>query len=257
MSAEHLDLDSVDVDGAVRESAERASFELDRDGDTRADFLKKAGLAGGAAIGGGALLGGLVPSAAMGADAPPASKFGRGDVGILNYALTLEYLEAEFYKEAQRNQNNPPETIPGVPGQPFITDESTQNFLRAVVRDEKAHVAFLKKALGNKAAKKPRFDFRNTTSDEQAFQRTAFKLENTGVSAYLGQAYNIKSKSVGKAALSIATIEGRHAGLIGEILRGTPKGIAPDGPFDKPAGAKATLRAVKRTGFIQGGGGGN
>ena len=249
--ASELKIEDVDVDGAVRESAERASFELNRDGDTRADFLKKAGLAGGAVIGGGALLGGLVPGTALAADAPPRS-FGRGDVGILNYALTLEYLESAFYNEAQRNQRDGASPIPGGPNS-FITDESTLNFLTAVVRDEKAHVRFLKKALGNKAAKKPRFDFRDTTSDQERFQRTSFQLENTGVSAYLGQAYNIKSKSVGKAALSIATIEARHSGLIGEILRGTPKGIAPDGPFDKAVGAKKTLQAVKRTRFIKNG----
>ncbi|MBA2240942.1 MAG: ferritin-like domain-containing protein [Solirubrobacterales bacterium] len=240
-----LRIEDIDVDGAVRDSAERTSFQLERDGDTRGGFLKKAGLAGGAVVGGGAILGGLVPGTALGADGAdrPPKSFGKGDIGILNYALTLEYLEAEFYKEAKRNDDE---------GGGFITDKDTREFLEATVRDEKAHVKALKDVLGNKAAKKPNFDFRGTTSDQEKFQRTSFKLENAGVSAYLGQAYNIESKAVGKAALSIVTIEGRHAGLIGQILRGVD-GIAPNGPFDQPLGAKRILRRVKKTGFIQNG----
>ncbi|UJA21475.1 ferritin-like domain-containing protein [Thermoleophilia bacterium SCSIO 60948] len=247
----NLKIEDVDVDGAVRDSAERASFELEREGDTRAAFLKKAGLAGGAAIGGGALLGGLVPGSALAAPKggrPPRS-FGRGDTGILNYALTLEYLESAFYNRAQKNQDTTP----------FITDDSTLRFLAATVRDEKAHVKTLQQVLGRKAVDRPTFDFGNTVSDQDAFQQTAFALENTGVSAYLGQAYNIKSRAVGEAALSIATIEGRHAGLIGEIVAAaagddyeeSANRIAPDGPFDKPLSAKRVLRIVKSTGFIQ------
>lgn len=250
--ASDFKVEDVDVDGGVRESAERAMFELERERDTRAGFLKKAGLAGGAAVGGGAILGGLVPGAALGAtkNGRPPRRFGRGDIGILNFALTLEYLENEFYKEAKANQNSTP----------FITDDSTLAFLAATVRDEAAHVKALRGALGRKAVKKPEFDFGGTTSDQTSFQDTAFALENTGVSAYLGQAYNIDKKAIGKVALSIVTIEARHSGLIGEIVaqregddyEEAANRIAPDGPFDKPKTAQRVLKIVKSTGFIVG-----
>ena len=179
-----LKLSDVDVDGAIRESAEEARDEVIREGgegDTRLDFFKKAGIAGGAVVGGGALMGALVPAAASAGNGHgnprnglsggrPPKGFGKGDIGILNYALTLEYLEAEFYKEAQANNHG------GLLGSGFLDDQASV-FLDAVVRDEKAHVKGLKAALGRKAAKKPKFDFGNTTSETQPFLETAYALE--------------------------------------------------------------------------------
>jgi len=236
-----MKLEEIDVDGAIRETAQEATSTLDDQGDTRLDFFKKAGIAGGAVMGGGALLGALVPGAAFGAKAPkfdaPPKSFGKGDVGVLNYALTLEYLEAGFYNEAAKNGK--------------FKDGATNDFLAAVVKDENAHVKILKGLLGKKAVAKPKFDFGKTTSDEKLFVATSFALENTGVSAYLGQGFNIDDPNVLLGALSIVTIEARHSGLIGQILKGS-KGIAPDGPTDVPLGAKAILKAVGKTGFIKG-----
>lgn len=235
-------LDRVDVDGAIRETAHEASEALEG-GDTRLGFLKKAGLAGGAVVGGGALLGALTPGAAIAASGKgrPPAKFGKGDVGILNFALTLEYLEAAFYNEATSNQGK----------SSFIKDAQTQVFLKKVTADENAHVAYLKRALGKKAIKAPKVGFGGTTSDEKKFVETALALENTGVHAYLGQALNIKAPSTVAAALSIATIEARHASVVGLIAKNSPKGIAPDGPFDKPFTAAKVLKAVKATGFLK------
>ena len=104
-----LNLASIDVDGAVRETAAEAMDALD--GDTRSQFLRRAGIAGGAVVGGGALLGALAPSAMAFStgDRPPA-KFGKGDIGILNYALTLEYLESSVL---QRSDGEPaPQRVP-------------------------------------------------------------------------------------------------------------------------------------------------
>lgn len=223
-----INLAEVDADGAIREAADAVS------GDTRMTFLRKAGIGAGAAVSGGAILGALAPSA-FASGRPPVS-FGHGDVGILNYALTLEYLEAAFYN--------------GATAANMSLDSQTAAFLKVVTRDENAHVAYLKKALGYKAIAKPRFDFKGANKTPAAFKATAFVLENTGVHAYSGQALNIKSPKVVAAALSIVTIEARHASVIGLINNASGASIAPDGPFDTPYTASKVLAAVKGTGFI-------
>ncbi len=84
------------------------------------------------------------------------------------------------------------------------------------------------------------------------FMKTAQVLENTGVHAYSGQALNIKSAAYVKAAISILTIEARHASVIGLLNEGaSPSGkeIAPNGPFDTPLTAAAVLTAVEGHGL--------
>jgi hypothetical protein len=241
MSSEKI-LEQTDIDEVVRNAADDASESLS-EGDTRLGFLKKAGLAGGAVVGSGALLGALAPAGAMAATGkgrPPAS-FGKGDVGILNFALTLEYLEAAFYNEATANQMK----------SKFIKNKQTQVFLKTVTSDENAHVAFLKKALGSKAVAAPKVGFGGTTSNEASFVKTAVALENTGVHAYSGQALNIAKPAYVAAALSILTIEARHASVAGLLLTGKPTGITPDGPFDTPFTAAEVLKAVEGTGFLK------
>ena len=226
-----INLDEVDADGAIREAADEVS------GDTRLSFLRKSAVAGGAALSGGAVLSALVPGVAMasGGGRPPAS-FGRGDIGVLNYALTLEYLEAAFYN--------------GATAANLALSSQASAFLKVVTKDENAHVAFLKKALGAKAAKEPKFDFKGANTNVETFMKTAAVLENTGVHAYSGQALNIKSAAYVKAAISILTIEARHASVIGLLNDPTGESIAPNGPFDTPLTAAKVLAAVKETGFI-------
>lgn len=218
-------LEDVDRDGAVREAAEKV------DPDTRAVFLRKAGLGAGAVIGGGAVMGAL-PSLASAAT--PAS-----DVAILNFALTLEYLEAEFYRQAKANNVGS--------GQDDLT-----NFVNVVAGHEAAHVAFLRGALGRKAVAMPKFDFKDTVTNQAKFQATAQVLEDTGVMAYLGQAGHIKSKKVLAAAGSVLAVEARHASWIRDINGGFKGGA----PLPAPAAFQAAktkgqiLAAVKATGFI-------
>jgi len=230
-----INLAEVDADGAVREAADAVS------GDTRLSFLKKAGLAGGAMVSGGAVLSALAPDAlaATSVGRPPA-KFGKGDVGILNYALTLEYLEAAFYNAATAANLS-------------LTPQAAA-FLKVVTRDENAHVAFLKKALGKKAAASPKFEFgagNEVIKSVEKFMATSYVLENTGVHAYLGQVTNIKNPAYATAAGTILTIEARHASVIGLLNEAAGNDIAPEGPFDVPYHASKVLAAVKGTGFIK------
>jgi rubrerythrin len=211
-------LEELDRDGAIQETAAKI------DGDTRAAFLRKAGLGAGAVLGSGALM------SALPAVAGAAST---SDVDILNFALTLEYLEAAFYAEAVSQG-----ALKG----------DVKKFARIVAGHEKAHVGFLKGALGSKAVAKPRFDFKGTTSNQAKFKATAQVLEDTGVAAYLGQVGNIRSKKILAAAGSILPIEARHAGWIRELngVAGAPKA------FEAGKTKQQILAAVKKTGFIVG-----
>lgn len=239
--SKEFNLDAIDVDGAVRETAAEAMEALD--GDTRSQFLRRAGIAGGALVGGGAVLGALAPAAMAFStgDRPPA-KFGKGDIGILNYALTLEYLESTFYNEATANQRK----------HAFIKDFQTRVFLRTVTDDENQHVKALKKVLGRHAVKKPKFDFHGDNANEAKFKTAAFTFENEGVHAYSGQAFNIKDPKVLAAALSIVTVEARHASVIGLIRQRSEFGISPNGAFDVPYGASRVLKDVTSLRYIQG-----
>jgi hypothetical protein len=211
-------LEELDVDGAIRESAENV------DSHTRSAFLRKAGIGAGALMGSSALFGAL-PSIAGATTA--------GDVAILNFALTLEYLEAAFYAEAVSKGK-----FPGKVG----------TFAKIVSGHENAHVAFLKGALGSAAVKKPKFDFKGTTTNLAKFKATSQVLEDTGVAAYLGQVGNISSKKILGAAGSILPIEARHAGWIRDI-NGVPGAPA---AFEAGKTKAAILAAVKGTGFIVG-----
>jgi rubrerythrin len=221
MSREHISLEVVDVDGAIQEAGENAGV------DTRAGFFRKAALGGGALIGGGVLLSGFP------AIAGAQTKSAKNDVKILNYALTLEYLEAEFYNQAIKN---------GAP---------TGDVLAAaqiVSSHEDEHVAFLKKALGKAAIKKPTFDFKDTVTDPAKFLATAVALEDAGVAAYAGQVTKVFSAKVLAAAASIHSVEARHASRF-RTLAG--ENFAPRS-FDKANSMKKTLSIVEDTGFITG-----
>ena len=218
-----LTIADVDRDGAIAETAERAGID-------RADLLRRGALGGGAILGASALLGAL-PAVSFGASS--SGKAAASDVDILNYALTLEYLEAAFYAEAV--------------GTGKLSGE-TAKFAKVVAKHEAQHVAFLKTALGSSAVALPKFDFKGTTGATGTFQKTAMALEDTGVAAYKGAAPLIANKKTLAAALSVHSVEARHAAWIRNIMGANP---APY-PFD-PAKTKAQVLAiVTGTGFIVG-----
>ena len=225
----HFDLAVVDADGAVREAEAAVA------GDTRADLFRKAAVGGGAVVG-ASFFGGMLPALA---EARPSK---RQDIAILKYALTLEYLEAAFYREAVEDG--------GLSG-------AQLELARLLADHEQTHVTVLRRTirqLGSKVPGSPKFDFKGTNKGAN-FIQTALVLENVGVRAYLGQAPRLQNKALLAAAASIATIEARHAAAVAVVVNETPfagdKSITPHGAFDRASSMKRILREVGRTGFIE------
>jgi hypothetical protein len=205
-----LSFDRLDADGALAEAAERAGVM------SRGTFL--AGALGGT----GALL-------ALAAE--PAAGQGAKDVAILNYALTLEYLQAAFYTEAER--------MGALRGRAAEAAE-------VVGGVERAHVKAFKDVLGNKAVKSPSFDFQGTTEHQNAFLKTAVAFEDLAVEAYKGQAPRIEATSALAAALAIHTVEARHAAWMRYLFGVEPATRA----FDQPRSKQQITRVVQSTNFI-------
>jgi hypothetical protein len=216
----------VDFDGDEAVAEAIAGIEEER--STRFGLLKSAGVFAGAA-GMATLLKPGVVSARNG-----GSK--SNDIKILNYALTLEYLEAAFYAEALR--------VGGYSG-------AVGRFASVVAGHEATHVATLKGVLGAKAVKSPKFDFKGTTRKWSTFLRTAKVLEDTGVAAYQGQATLIHQNAVLAPAGAILAVEARHAAWVRDLLyAGKDVKPAPEA-FSTPMSMSQVLSAVKKTGFIK------
>jgi hypothetical protein len=205
-----LSFERLDVDGALGEAAERAGIV------TRGTFL--AGALGGTA--------GLLALAAE-----PAAGQSATDVSILNYALTLEYLQAAFYTEAER--------MGALRGRAAEAAE-------VVGGVERAHVKAFKDVLGGKAAKRPSFDFQGTTEDQNAFLKTAVAFEDLAVEAYKGQAPRLETNSALAAALAIHSVEARHAAWMRYLFGVEPATRA----FDQPRSKAQVTRVVESTNFI-------
>jgi hypothetical protein len=184
-------------------------------GMTRSGFILKGALAAGAAYG-------------VSAVAPfvGSALAATSDVDILNFALTLEYLETAFYEKG---------TTVGLSGQ-------AKSLAKSFGEEEAAHVAALTKAIkasGGKPVKKPTFVF--PVKDQKSFLKLAYVLENTGVGAYNGAGPSLQSKALLAAAGSIVQIEARHAASIALL---TGMSITPNGAFDKPLTTKQVLAAA-------------
>jgi hypothetical protein len=158
----------------------------------------------------------------------PLADFGEGDLGIVNYALTLEYLEAGFYAAVIKS---------GL----FKGDQLA--LLKVIGDHEAQHVDALMataKDLGGTPAPEPKANFPLDSAEEVV--ALAATVENLGAAAYLGQAAAIQSPDVLAAALSIHTVEARHAAVL-NTLAGEPP--TPDGAFAVPADAETVLAEVQ------------
>jgi Ferritin-like domain len=206
-------LHAVDVDGAIAEADHQRQLALSR-----------RGLLAAAAAGAGALVLGR-------SEARAASGLSANDVGILNYALVLEYLQASFYTEAERSG---------------ALSGKTAQAATVVGATERAHVKAFQKLLGSKAVKRPLFDFQGVTEAQQAFLKTAVAFEDLAVAAYKGQAPKLRSSAVLAAAVGIHSVEARHAAWMRELFGVTPAVNA----FDKPATKQNINRIVASTHFI-------
>ncbi len=150
-----------------------------------------------------------------------------GDLAIVNYALTLEYLESQFYAKVIASG---------------LFHGKNLSVIKSFGAEEAQHVVALEKvatSLGSPAAK-PTGKFPIHSAAQVT--KLAGSVENLGAAAYLGQAGNIQSKEILAAALSIHSIEARHAATLNLVLGTSP---TPDGAFAKPMSMAEVLKVVK------------
>ena len=167
-------------------------------------------------------------SMGSGGGASETAEFGKGDIGILNYALTLEYLETAFYADVVKSG---------------LFKGADLKTIEKFGQEEAEHVQALTaavKQLGGKPAAEPKAEF--PLENAKSVLELAGTVENLGAAAYLGQAGNIQSPEVLSSALAIHSVEGRHAAALNTLLG---ESITPDGAFAKPADVKTVLKSVE------------
>jgi rubrerythrin len=224
---------SIDLDEGAAPQPAGIVERLVRDDVDRKRFLKMAGGAGAASFSAFVLAacgasGKSASTAAATSSTSSATASHAGDLAILNYALTLEYLETGFYEK--------------VVASGFFSGK-VGALIKSFGGEEKTHVEALKGAvekLGGTPAANPNGKFPITSATQVA--ELAYTVENLGAAAYLGQAGNIQSPEILATALAIHTVEARHAATLGTLVK---KSLTPDGAFAKPADMATVLAAVK------------
>jgi len=220
---------------ATSPQGDSALAELTRDPASRKKFLRMAGAGGAGAL---SLLiaacGSSKKSKSTSSATTPASTSGSsgtkatGDLAIVNYALTLEYLEADFYAKVIASG---------------LFKGAELEAIKKFGDTEHQHVVALEgvaRQLGTPAAK-PKSTF--PLKDAKSVVRLAATVENVGAAAYLGAAPLIKSPDILAAALSIHSVEARHAATLNTMLGKSP---TPDGAFGKPMTMDQVLPIAKK-----------
>jgi len=154
------------------------------------------------------------------------------DVDVLNYALTLEYLEAEFYR-----QGNEAGLLSGKEAQ----------YLQKVQTDEESHVATVMQTvqqIGGQPVEAPAVDFGDAFSSRDSYLMLSHTFENVGVQAYLGAAGFISDKAILQAAAGIFGVEARHAAIVGNLLGLEAEGGVYMGAVETPLTKDEVLAAV-------------
>ncbi len=217
-------------------------------GKSRRSLMRTVGVGAASAAAVGALAtGGLVASGT------PARADATSDAAILNFALNLEYLEAEFYLRAATGSGLPASALTGLGSQGTVTGGSAvpfqipliQQYAQNLAADEQAHVLFLRAALGSAAYAEPTINLStsfttlavaaglivqgqtfNPFADEISFLLGAFIFEDVGVTAYGGALSSITTPGYITAAGAIQTVEGYHAATIRTLLASIGAGVA-------------------------------
>jgi hypothetical protein len=154
-------------------------------------------------------------------------------VDVLNFALTLEYLEAAYYKQGNASKG--------------LIPAKYRPLFKQIGAHETAHVALLKGALGSAAVEAPGVDFTaggkyaDVFSNFDTFATVSATFEDLGVAAYKGQAGNLAGTPVLQTALQIHSVEARHAAAVRRLLGKA----AWDAAFDKPKTKNEVLAAAK------------
>jgi hypothetical protein len=194
------------------------------DHTTRAEALGRVLATGGAIVAGGIAIASVADPA--GSEPSPAQ-----DVEILNFALLLEYVQAGLYADGLRRGSLKGEL---------------RAYARTVGAHERAHVAFLRKALGGKARKAPKLDFGDDTTSPERFTEAALKLEDLAVAGYNAGAPNLTKPTLAAAA-KIVSVEARHASWIRSIAGVTP---APDAS-EPQLSAQRVMKTLQGSGYIR------
>ena len=208
-------LADVDRDGALTEAVDALC------GTTRAAFLRRA------ALGSAAMLGAL-------AAGPVDAEAAIDDVGILNFGLRFERLQATFYTQADEL------------GTVRRMGQVKEVWARTLGAHERAHVRILKAVLGRKADPSPFFDFGKANETVDAFTRTAVAMEDLTVALLAGVVPRVKDKGLVSALFGLLTVEARHAAWARHIVHTQPAAHS----FDRPRTIHAVAGVIARTKFV-------